>query len=94
MLASEKNKLTGFDWAKPTRVFKFCSNLTVWWLGFFFSLCSTAQASRSKKVMSEFVNVMSGWKQHIGSREKAGFLSFKLLQPSEYLHSGMKLCST
>lgn len=87
MLASE-SKLTFFDFAKPTQVFKFCSNLLV-----FFPLCCTTLASTIKKVMSEFVNIVGRWKQHIGSTEKAGFLSSKLLQPFENLQSGMKVYS-
>ena len=45
MLASE-NKLTFFAFAKPTQVFKFCSNLLVC---FFFSLCCATLLSTSEK---------------------------------------------
>lgn len=86
MLASE-NKLTFFDSAKPTQVFKFCSDC-------FFPLRCTTLASPSKRVMSEFVNFIGRWKQHIMSREKADFLSSNLLQTFENLQNGMKVCPT
>lgn len=78
-----------FDFAKPTQVFKFCFSTLQ--SGFFSPLCCPILASTSKKVMSEFVNIIGRWKQHIGSREKADFLGSKLLQSFENLQSGMKV---